>query len=36
HFSPALTNPDEQLDSARQIFGNTVVAYDGIRANIVK
>jgi ribonuclease Z len=36
HFSPALTDPEEQLDEARRIFPETIAAYDGIRATVVK
>lgn len=34
HFSPALTKPEHFLDSARQIFPQTVVAYDGIHITL--
>lgn len=36
HYSPALTSPDEYLDMVRQIFSNTVTAYDGIHITLGK
>lgn len=36
HYSPALINPEQELDSARRIFVETVAAYDGIRVTLGK
>lgn len=34
HFSPAMKHPEQYLDSARSIFGDTTVGYDGIRTTL--
>lgn len=34
HFSPALTDPGEHLESAKKIFPNTLVGIDGMKKNI--
>lgn len=34
HFSPALTEPEKNLEDAQKIFPNTSVAYDGIHLTL--
>lgn len=34
HFSPALIDPQENIENTRKIFANTDAAYDGIRVNL--
>lgn len=34
HYSPSLTEPEQYLETARQIFSKTNTAYDGIRISL--
>ncbi|NTV91112.1 MAG: ribonuclease Z [Clostridiales bacterium] len=34
HFSPALSEPEKYVGNAREIFPNTLTAYDGIRITV--
>ncbi|MEM1485662.1 ribonuclease Z [Oscillospiraceae bacterium PP1C4] len=36
HYSPALTKPEQYLDDVREIFAQTVAAYDGIHITLGK
>jgi ribonuclease Z len=35
HYSPAMTNPEEYIDTARNIFPNTKIGYDRMTATIL-
>jgi len=34
HFSPSLKNPEQYLDTAANVFPNTIIGYDGIRLQV--
>lgn len=34
HYSPALLNPEEFIDNAREIFKNSFLAYDGMKKTL--
>lgn len=36
HYSPAMQNPEEYIENVRDIFHETVAAYDGIRTTLGK